>query len=133
MATESRKLALVRDVLDKLLIDREEIPVGRVDGIVLLIGSEHSRPRVVQIESGMATLARRLHSPLARLAHQFARKLGWRWKRPVRIDWAKVQSIGKELKLDLCGEKSPLLAREQWLRDHVIRRIPGNGFKPTTS
>ena len=133
MSSEPRKFGLVRDVLDKLLIDRDEIPVGRVDGIVLLIGSEHSRPRVIQVESGFATLARRVHSPLARSGHKFARKLGWRWKRPVRIEWAKIESIGKELKLHLYGEKSPLLARERWLRDHVIRRIPGSGIKPTTS
>jgi hypothetical protein len=130
LGTQARKLGLIRDVLDKQLLDRDEVPLGRVDGIILLIGSEHSRPRVIQIESGLATLGRRIHPALARLLHRFSKKLGWRWKRPVRIAWSKIESIGKDLKLDLCGQQSPLLARERWLRDHVIGRIPGSGIKP---
>jgi hypothetical protein len=123
------KLRLIRDVLDKLMLDRNKVPVGRVDGIVLLVRGEHSQPRVVQIECGSATLARRLNTRLARVAHGLSRKFGCRWKRPVRIDWSKVNDVGRELMLDLDGDYSPLLSSERWLRDHIIRHIPGNGMK----
>jgi hypothetical protein len=129
MSAQSRKLRLIHDVLDKLLVDRDGIPLGRVDGIVFLIGGENARPRVVQIESGLATLARRLNARFARALHWLVRNIGLRWRRPVRIPWSEIEAFGKELKLDVSAENSRLLARERWLRDHIIRRIPGNGTK----
>ena len=123
------EIELIRDVLDKLLVDRDGIPLGRVDGIVLLLAPNQSRPRVAQIESGLPTLARRLSGRLARALHWVTRKLGGRWPRPVRLPWSRVESLGKELKVNICAENSRLLARERWLRDHIIRRIPGSGMK----
>ena len=123
------KIGLVRDVLDKLLVDRDEQPVGRVDGIVLVIESDDLQPRLDGIESGTRTLARRIGGRFARWLEYCVRFAGLRWKQPVRVDWSKVNSIGKELKLDICAENSPLTASERWLRDHIIRRIPGNDFK----
>src|SRR2546430_13846523 len=123
-----KPLYLIRDVLDKLLIDSENVPLGRVDGIVLVVG-EYAQPRVLQIESGTVTLARRLSTRWAHRAHRVSRWLGLRWKRPVRIDWSKVDTVGRELTLNLRGEDSPLLTRDRWLRDHIIRHIPGNRTK----
>lgn len=129
MAAQSRKLRLIRDVLDKLLVDCDGVPLGRVDGIVLVIGGKDSRPRVAQIESGLATLARRLNARFARALHWCVRTAGLRWRRPIRISWSEIELLGKELKLDVSAKNSRLLARERWLRDHIIRRIPGNGVK----
>ena len=133
MAAQSRKLRLIHDVLDKLLVDRDGIPLGRVDGIVVVMASDHSQPRVAQIESGLATLARRLGVRFAGTAHWIVRKIGLRWRRPVRIRWSQIEALGKELKLDVSAEQSPLLARERWLRDHVIRHIPGSGTPNKTA
>jgi hypothetical protein len=129
MSNQSRKLRLVHDVLDKLLVDRDGVPLGRADGIVLVMAGRDSQPRVAQIESGLATLARRLNARFARALHWLVRKLRLRWRRPVRIPWSKIESVGRELKLDVCADNSRLLQRERWLRDHIVRRIPGNGIK----
>ncbi|HEY6111755.1 MAG TPA: hypothetical protein VIV62_04515 [Chthoniobacterales bacterium] len=129
MSNQSRKLRLVHDVLDKLLVDRDGVPLGRVDGIVLIISGKDSRPRVAQIESGLATLARRLNARFARALQWLVRKLRLRWRRLVRIPWSKIESVGRELKLDVCADNSRMLERERWLRDHIVRRIPGNGTK----
>src|ERR1043166_7485159 len=129
MVAQSRKLRLIRDVLDKLLVDRDGVPLGRVDGIVLIIGGENSCPRVAQIESGIATLARRLNARFARALHRIVNKIGFGWRRPIRIAWSEIESLGKEVKLDVRAESSRLLERERWVRDHVIRRIPGQGMK----
>ena len=123
------KLQLIRDVLDKLLVDREKVPLGRVDGIVLLVNGEHVQPRVVQIESGITTLAQRLSTRWARRAHRISCRFGLRWKRAVCIDWSKIDGIGRELMLNVRAKDSPLLTRERWLHDHIIRHIPGNGLK----
>ena len=97
MAAQSTKLCLIRDVLDKLLVDRDGVPLGRVDGIVLVIGGKESRPRVAQIETGVATLARRLSARFARVLHWCMRNVGLRWRRPMRIPWSNVEALGKEL------------------------------------
>jgi hypothetical protein len=120
-----KTISLIRDVLDKLLVDRDGTPLGRVDGIVLIVSGDNPRPRVAQIESGIPTLARRLSSRFARALHWLTRKLGGHWPRPVRLPWSRIECFGRELKLDVCAENSRLLAREQWLRRHVIGRIPG--------
>jgi hypothetical protein len=122
----TNKFELIRDVLDKLMLDRNKLPVGRVDGIVLLVRSEHAQPQVVQLESGAVTLARRLNM---RWTRQFRRKLGCRWKRAVRIDWPKVKDVRREIVIDLDGAHSRLLTSERWLRDRIIRHLPGNGMK----
>jgi hypothetical protein len=126
--TKREKLHLIRDVLDKQLVDSETVPLGRVDGIVLLVASDRTQPRVIQIESGVATLLRRLSTRWARWVQWLGRQLGVRWRAPVRIGWAKIDTIGREVMLKTRADNSPLLARERWLRDHLIRHIPGNGM-----
>jgi hypothetical protein len=127
--SKPKKLHLIRDVLDKLLVDRDRIPLGRVDGILLELGGSHAQPRVVQIECGIMTLGRRLSPRFARRAQRISRRFGVRCRRPVRVDWSKIEKIGRELSLDIHREDSPLLAGERWLCNRIIRRIPGNGTK----
>jgi hypothetical protein len=129
MAIKTNDLCLMRDVLDKLLLDKEGIPLGRADGILLSMTGEHSQPEVVQLEVGLRTLARRLGRPWRAIVATISRLLGIRWKRSVRVPWSKVERVAKEVTLNVAAEKSPLLVREHWLRDRVIRRLPGNEFK----
>lgn len=128
MGGEPRKLGLARDLLDKLLVDEDGLPLGRVDGVVLVCAAG-AAPRVAQLESGTATLIRRLGLRFARRVYRLTRRLGFTWRRPVRIEWREVAEVGRELCLKAESASSPLLARERWLRDHVIRRIPGHGMK----
>ena len=44
---------LVRDLLDKQLVDRRHEPMGRVDGVVLTF-ADGEQPRVTSLESGMS-------------------------------------------------------------------------------
>src|ERR1051325_6773775 len=97
----TRTIGLIRDVLDKLMVDRNHEPLGRVDGIVLVIRGENSPARLAQLESGIPTLMRRLSHRFSRLLHRISTRCGIHWKRPVRVDWKRVDSVGKELKLNL--------------------------------
>jgi hypothetical protein len=115
-------LDLVRDVLDKELLDPAHAVLGRVDGLVAELRPGRP-PRLVAIEVGVVTLARRLHP---RLATWLA--TGWRrrWIRPpVRLPWSRVRDVGTEVVLDPGRQRAQLLSTEWWVRDHVIRRIPG--------
>ena len=119
---------LVRDVLDKRLIDREDCEMGRVDGLVMRIG-EASQPRITHIEIGGKTLWMRLHPGIAKLAATLARRWGPKRAAPVRIPWLHVVTVGKEIKLDVEAKDIGAIDWEIWIARHVIERIPGGGHE----
>jgi hypothetical protein len=97
---------MIRDVLDKQLVDRQQRKMGKVDGIVVEL-RDGKPPRLAQ---WLAALARR-----------------WGIGRgePFRIPWSQVRDIGIDVEVDLDVEQTPVLAWERWLSKHVIGRIPG--------
>ena len=116
---------LVHDLLDSQLMDREQRPCGKVDGIVLLIG-ESGPPRVVALEVGALTLARRVSPRVQRWLARAARWLGPAAPHAYRIPWSRVRSVGaKEIRVDLDAASTPLWTLERWLAERVIRRLPG--------
>jgi hypothetical protein len=118
-------LRLVGDVLDSQLLDRERRPCGRVDGIVL-VADEGGAPRVVAIEVGGLTLARRFHAGLGRWLGRRGRRVGPAAPQAYRIPWSKVRRIGpKEIHVDLDAAATPLWTLERWLAERVIARLPG--------
>ncbi|HEU4641525.1 MAG TPA: hypothetical protein VFS44_03650 [Gemmatimonadaceae bacterium] len=118
-------MELARDVLDKLLVDGEHRPLGRVDGLVLSWAADEP-PRVIAIELGAATLAQRLPRWLGRMIDALARRFSPRHGEPYRLDWERVRRLGRrEIEIDIDGPRSGALDTERWLRDHVIARIPG--------
>lgn len=117
---------LVRDVLDKELLDREGEPMGRVDGLVMRVGKS-SQPRITHIEIGGPVPWERVHPALARLAIRLARLWGPKRGDEVRIPWAHVETVGRDIKLDVEAKKTGAIDWEIWLAHHVIGRIPGGG------
>lgn len=118
-------MELARDVLDKLLVDGEHRPMGRVDGLVLALAPD-GPPRVIAIEIGAATLARRLPRWLGKMVEALARRFGARGGAPYRIEWERVARLGhREIEIAIDAPRSGALATERWLRDHVVGRIPG--------
>ncbi len=117
---------LVRDVLDKQLVDRRQRRLGKVDGIVLAIApGDAERPRVAAIEMGSLVLARRLSPRLARWTAALLARVGAAEREPYRIPWSKVRDVGLDVEVDVKIEETPLYRWQRWLRRHVIGRIPG--------
>jgi hypothetical protein len=113
---------LVRDVLDKELLDAGRAVLGRADGLVAELRAGQP-PRLVAIEVGAITLARRLHPRLATwLATGWRRRL---FRAPVRLSWSRVKDVGTDVIVEPGRQRAELLATEWWVRDHVILRIPG--------
>lgn len=108
MTQPSHAMHLVADVLDKQIVDAKKVKLGKVDGLVIVM-REGKPPRVAYIESGTAVLARRLG-------------LHVRAKPGCRIPWSKVTNVDIEVTVDV--DEHPLLAWEEWLREHVVGRIP---------
>lgn len=117
---------LVRDVLDKKLIDRENCCMGRVSGLVMHV-SENAQPRVTHILVGGPTLWMRVHPFLGRMSKKLATVWGPKRKEPVKIPWSRVETVGKDVKLDVEGKDTGALDWEIWIAQHIIERIPGGG------
>ncbi len=115
---------LIRDVLDNQLVDRNQHPMGKVDGIVIE-WREGEPPRLAYIEVGVTTLAGRLNPRLARWVAAIASKWGAKQSEPFRIPWSKVRDVGIDVEVDVEAETTPALAYEKWLSDRIITRIPG--------
>jgi sporulation protein YlmC with PRC-barrel domain len=119
-------MKLVRDVLDKELLDREAEPMGRVDGLVMHVGKS-SQPRITHIEVGGPVPWERVHPAFARLAKRLARLWGPKRKEAVRIAWSHVETVGRDIKLDVEAKNTGAIDWEIWIARHIIERIPGSG------
>ncbi|MBW4635126.1 MAG: hypothetical protein KME30_25480 [Iphinoe sp. HA4291-MV1] len=115
---------IIRDVLDNQLVDCKERKIGKVDGIVMELRDKEP-PRLIYIEVGMPTLARRLHPRLARWVTAIQSKWGAKRNESLRIPFSKVHDIGIDVKVDVEAEATSALAYEQWVSEHIIKRIPG--------
>ena len=115
---------LIADVLDEQLVDAKKRQSGRVDGIVLEL-REGKPPKLAYVEVSPITLLSRFSR---RLAHWYARhdrKLGDGRGVPARIPWTRLERDGPTLVMDLDAESTPIFALEDWLRRHIVERIPG--------
>ena len=122
---DGEPLPLVRDVLDKQVLDPDGCKVGKVDGIVLAL-REHRPPRVLAIEISQASAWRRLHRRLG----DFAEWLRVRFE-PGRQDYSHrvlfehFVSGGIDVHIDLPWKRTRALVWEDWLEDRIIAKIPG--------
>jgi sporulation protein YlmC with PRC-barrel domain len=120
---DDEPLDLIRDVLDNQLVDNRNRRMGKADGIIMVL-RKGKPPRVAYIEVGGPTLAARLHPKLGEWATKLAKRFG-RGGEIYRIPWSKVKSVGIDIKVLVDAEETSALALEQWLREHVVNRIPG--------
>ena len=117
---------MIRDVLDNQLVDRDKRPLGKADGLVIVLRKDKP-PRLAYIEVGMSTVAHRLSTRLGRFAERLGRKWGVRHGKPFRLPWAKVRDVGIDVDVDVVADETPLMDWEKWLNKHIVGRIPGSG------
>lgn len=118
------KIDLIRDVLDKQVLDRDRCKMGRVDGIVITVAGKQ-QPRVSHLSVGGTAIWHRLHPGFERFAVAIRKHIGPRGNDPYDIPWSKVMTLGKNVKVDLTFEKCPAMRWEEWLKDNIIKKIPG--------
>ena len=121
-------LKLVRDVLDKQMLDRNDCELGRVDGLVLEI-PENGQPRVVRIEAGGTTRAARVGNWAVGPVRWLAEHVGPKVVTPLKIPWSQVEKLGRDVHVDIDATKTTAVAWEKWLDKVVIDRVPGAGAK----
>jgi sporulation protein YlmC with PRC-barrel domain len=109
---------LVRDLLDKLVVDRNGREMGRVDRIVLAVGAAEP-PGVLAIELGPAVLASRVRPILGRWVRALEYAFGVNRGRPVRIPFAAVLQIHEAVKIDVAFGETACATIERALRRWV--------------
>jgi hypothetical protein len=119
-------MELMRDVLDSQIFDRKKRPMGKVDGLIMVVRKQKP-PRLAFIEVGPATLWGRIHPRLGRWVEAMERRLKIRPEPRERIAWEKVTRIGIDVHVDVAVEETSCYAWERWLLEHIIGKIPGAG------
>lgn len=115
---------LVAEVLDQDLRDSHDKPAGRVDGIVLELRDDKP-PRVAYVEVSPITFIARVSRRLASWYAPRDRRFGEGRGVPFRIPWSRLTPSDTSLRMDLRSEATPIPAVEQWLRRHIVEKIPG--------
>ena len=115
---------LVRDLLDKRLLDRDNQTLGRVDGMVIEV-PQGRQPRMVRLEMGGEILAARAAGWLVGPTRWLRRSFGPKRSARVKIEWKHVKRMGRDIHLDIAADDTEALAWEHWIADHIVARIPG--------
>ncbi|HET7550161.1 MAG TPA: hypothetical protein VFK04_02660 [Gemmatimonadaceae bacterium] len=115
---------IVRDLLDKELIDVNWQHMGRIDGLVMEVRPDE-QPRITTICVGGTVLTGRLPGFVGRWASALVRRFGARRGAPFRIPWSRVMRVDRVIRVDVNSDESGAMASSQWVRDHIIEHIPG--------
>jgi sporulation protein YlmC with PRC-barrel domain len=116
-------MQLVRDLLDKAVVDRNGREMGRVDRVVVERGSG-SPARVVAIEIGPSALAERLGRSLGRWIMGLLHGLDVDEGQPLRVHVSQILGVTDRVKVDLAFGETPAASMEHKLRG-LVKRIPG--------
>ena len=100
--------------------------MGRADGLVMQFG-ENTQPHITHIVIGGPELWTRVHPALGKLSVKLSRLWGPKRKGAIRIPWSHVETVGRDVKIDLEAKKTGALDWELWIARHIIERIPGGG------
>jgi hypothetical protein len=114
---------IVHDLLDKQLVNRNRHRIGRVDGIIVEL-RPGAAPRIVAIEVGAVTLARRISRKLAAWIERARERWSPARGRSYRIPISALRELGVDVTIDLDAREAPSYAWESWLRRHIIDKMP---------
>lgn len=121
-----RVVELHLQLLDRQLLDRDGRMVAKVDDLELTLGDD-GQAYVTGIYCGAQAWGHRLGGRPGRWVESLARRLrpdadaG-----PQRIDVAAVDDIGSAITLARRRDDLTVAPLEDWVREHVITRIPGS-------
>ncbi len=109
-------------LLDRQVLDVDGVPVTTVDDLEV-DGVERTRDK----ETEPPHLTALLTGPVLATRIFGGRPPRNRW---VRVPWSDVSEAGVVISLGVPGEGLEATWEERWVRDHIIRRIPGGAHAP---
>jgi sporulation protein YlmC with PRC-barrel domain len=121
-------LLVAFDLLDRQILDFTGALIGKVDDIELAL-DEDGAPHVTALLVGPQALGRRLGGRLGRWISGISGRLHPAANPdPLRIAWSLVANDPRAdcvVRLSVRRELLTEPALEEWLREHVVARIPG--------
>ena len=122
----SRVIHASLDLLDRQILDCNDEPVGKVDDVELTDPGEGA-PRLTALLLGPQAYGQRLGGRLGTWIASAAVRLAGT-DVPIRVPIELVEEIGTSIKLKVpVGEIERAERLEEWLREHLVGRIPGAG------
>jgi len=124
--TTGRRVSAGLELLDRQLVDPDGMMAGKVDDLAIELKDGGAPPVVTEILAGPGALARRIGgTPGAWLASVDARLRGGS-RDPAAISFGVVARIDDHVTLTVSREEVATFGFEEWVRDHVIEKIPGS-------
>jgi len=126
--TAPRVLDLGLHLLDRQVVDVHEQPVCNVDDVEL--GVVDGVLQVTALLTGLGALGPRYGGMLGRVVtgiHRRATLADDADPPPLRIPWELVDRVGSDVRLVVARTELHVTPLEDWVRDHVVRFIPGAG------
>lgn len=126
--TDTTKAGRILDaevhLLDRQVLDRVGVPVTAVDDLEL-----SDVPFDTDLARGAPApvIENLLSGPVLGTRIFGGRPPDSRWH---RIPWSSIADIGIVVALGVPGEDLDVTWPERWVRDHIIRRIPGGDHDP---
>jgi sporulation protein YlmC with PRC-barrel domain len=131
LTVEGRKLDLALSLLDRQIVDKDGQPTGNVDDLELECPQGGGgAPFVRNLLVGPGALSQRLGGSLGKSIWLLHRRLNHGNPDPVRISMSVVKRIGVKVELIIAASDVEGWKLQQWIRDHVILKIPGAGHAP---
>jgi sporulation protein YlmC with PRC-barrel domain len=113
-------------VLDHQVVDPDGGMVCKVDDVEFARGADGSW-HVAALLSGPLALGPRLPGRLGRWVVSFGARLSLQVEpRPRRIPWRRVRELGSAVVVDGRRDELGVAALEDWVRVHVVDRLPGS-------
>ena len=115
---------IVRDILDKQVVDRDGRPMGRCDSVTITFNSD-GPPRLTAVVIGTVPLGNRLAPRIGRWMAAFERWIGTSHARPVAVPFEHIRRQGLSLVADVQARDTAAMVVEQTLQ-RWLARIPGS-------
>lgn len=123
----SEKVSARIALMDKQIIDRDRLPIGRVDDLEFDVPRDGSRPQVKAVLTGSQVLGDRIGGTLGRWMSAVSKQLR-NGSAPTAIDPALIEDVEPLVRLRVALHDLPdVAALEGWLATHVIEKLPGSG------
>lgn len=124
----SRSISARIVLLDNQIVDRDRLPIGRVDDLEIEV--DEGEPRITAMLVGSEALGQRVGGLLGRAMTAVSARLRPRGRAagPPRIDVGSIRALEPLIELDIGKDEMPEVAGlEHWLATHFVERLPGSG------
>ena len=114
-------------LLDNQLVDRDGVPIGRVDDLELTL-PDRGPPRVEALLTGSQALGERIGGGIGRTMVAISSRLraATAPEGPTRIDPKLIEKLEPLIRLRVPFEDlTDVAALERWLTENVIEKLPG--------